>query len=451
MAAQSLPRRLFERAAPVAGSRPVIIGLLGMIAALVALAAAGVVSGAIPGAIVILGAGVVATARLGRRMPRSLAIVFLTAFVIRLGALGISLVVPLPDSDADSIVFQRRAEVLVDSSWGRVAADVLNLAPDPTHGAFSNTYSGVLASVYRITGSTNSILAGVLNVAAGTVIVAITALIAMRLGGERSALRAAWITAVFPALVLYSVVEMREALTVLALVAGCHFAVDWMRRDRWRSLVYATLWVLGGSLMHSGLIAALFALGVTALVRAMRAAGRSRRRALAAVAVVAAVGAFMAGSGVGLDKITGFSLQDVADLQALASRGNTAYLHGFVPGNYFDLVWQTPVRAVFFLFGPLALISPLRNPGYLLLIVDGLMYVALIALIARRWRTIRRSPGALLLAFMALCLIGMFAIGVSNFGTAFRHRQKIVALLIVLASLPRSGADAPTEVVEQPT
>jgi len=427
-----------------------LLGLLGVIAVLGVLAAVGLVSGAIPGAIVILASGVAATARIGRLLPRSLAVVLLAAFAIRLAAFGASLVVPLPDSKADSTVFQKRAEVLVDSSWGRVAGDLLNLSPNPEQGAFSNAYSGVLATVYKLTGSTNAVLAGILNVAAGTVIVAIVALIALRLGGERSALRAAWITAVFPSLVIYSVVEMREALTVLALVAGVYFAVDWIRRDRWLSLVYATLWIVAGSLMHSGLIAALFALGVAALVQTVRTAGRNRRRALAAVGVVAAVGALMAASGVGLDKITGFSVQAVADLQTIAARGNTAYLHGFVPGGYLDLVWQTPVRVLFFLFGPLVLISPLHNPGYLLLIVDGLAYLALTALIARRWRSILRSPGAVLLAFVALCLIGMFAVGVSNFGTAFRHRQKIVALLIVLASLPRIGATDPVETMEQP-
>jgi len=267
-------------------------------------------------------------------------------------------------------------------------------------------------------------------------------LIAGRLAGEGAALRAAWMAALFPALVLYSVVVMREAMTVLALIAGAHFAVDWWRRSRWWSLVAAAACLLVGSLLHSGVMAALLALGLVAGFRILRPTAHGLRATVGGLAVIALVIGLVVGTGVGLEKLTnasnGISVQTIADNQTLAARGNTAYLSGFVPKRWVDLVWQTPVRMVYFLYGPLVLLSPLRNIGYVLLLFDGLLYVAMSIAIARRWRTIRATPGAPLLAFMAICLIGIFAIGVSNFGTAFRHRQKIAALLIPLVALPRS-------------
>jgi hypothetical protein len=50
------------------------------------------------------------------------------------------------------------------------------------------------------------------------------------------------------------------------------------------------------------------------------------------------------------------------------------------------------------------------------------------------WRSVKQNRSALVLLIVMLALYLLFSLGVSNFGTAIRHRAKMSPLLLVIAA-----------------
>lgn len=118
-----------------------------------------------------------------------------------------------------------------------------------------------------------------------------------------------------------------------------------------------------------------------------------------------------------------------------AAKGGSAYLVGFTPNSILDLIIQSPVRMVYFLLAPFPWM--ISSPGQLLGLIDALLYLVLVFYSIRGLKYLKKYNNSAFWAvtLMLLIFIGSFAWGVSNFGTAIRHRQKIVGLIIAVSSL----------------
>ena len=117
-----------------------------------------------------------------------------------------------------------------------------------------------------------------------------------------------------------------------------------------------------------------------------------------------------------------------------ASRGRAAYLKGIVPHNKVDILWQTPIRSFYMLFSPFP--SKITDIQDITGVLDSFLYIFLFIFFFKSMWLIREKNKALILAFFLILVTfcGPFAWGTSNYGTAIRHRQKIVFLLIIGAS-----------------
>jgi len=115
--------------------------------------------------------------------------------------------------------------------------------------------------------------------------------------------------------------------------------------------------------------------------------------------------------------------------------GRGAYLAGYYPGSTVDIVLQTPVRVIYFLFMPF----PWKVSGLADFIgfIDVFLYAILIVYTAKAFRNLDKYGRFILLTILSVALVEIvvFAWGTSNFGTAIRHRQKVVCLLITMASI----------------
>lgn len=95
-------------------------------------------------------------------------------------------------------------------------------------------------------------------------------------------------------------------------------------------------------------------------------------------------------------------------------------------------MWQVPARLLYFLFSPFP--WDIRLPAHIIGYVDGAIYLALVALILANVGKIWRNPAARMVLLVFLVLLVSLALGTANFGTAIRHRAKLVLLLVVLAA-----------------
>jgi len=114
--------------------------------------------------------------------------------------------------------------------------------------------------------------------------------------------------------------------------------------------------------------------------------------------------------------------------------GRTHYLHGLVPESYFDLVWQTPVRVIFFMFTPFPWM--IENLSDALGFLDACIYLLLAFYsfkgIKKLFRTKKVETACIV--FLLFGIVAMYAWGVVNYGTAWRHRAKLAPFMIVIAS-----------------
>lgn len=338
-------------------------------------------------------------------------------------------VTPLPSSGEDDIFMEERG-------W-----EYAQLSLDDRLEVFatgSRLYSWCIGWLYSVTDRSHLMVIAI-NVVLGTVVVLLAGLLAQALWGARQARTAAWGTALFPMLMLVSAISLREVVVTAPLTGGVLLLVHWQRTQRMGTLVGALLLLLLASGFHSVVIFTFVGVMLLMMQHALAAAARGSGRALARVTVALVLAGLVAfvivQSGWGLDKfgsVEGISEERLAVAQEQVLGSRSSYLTSIPIDGPVDALVQLPLRLVFFLFAPFPWM--IRTPTDLFGLVDGAVYMALAVLCIRALRA--GSPGpvvrpVLVLGGIVLCV---FAIGVSNYGTAIRHRGKVAPLLVALAA-----------------
>jgi hypothetical protein len=305
------------------------------------------------------------------------------------------------------------------------------------------TYSWLIGALYYVT-DRSPLMAQFLSVFVGVCSVVAAWVLARDLWGERAARTAAWLVCVFPTLVLYSALTLREIYIVCLVLFGMVWVLRWARTD---SLV-AALFALGffgvaAFLFHGGMfIACLVFVGLvvmregrkwlSALVSGLR---------LPVVSSLILAGLALGSAGIVL---TGTSIPYLGQAHEMVSpqrwmyqiersaKGEASYPEWTEPDTPEDLTWAVPIRVAYFLFSPFPWDA--TRLSHLMGLLDSLFYMSLFGLLVANAKPILADPGARAVAAILCALILVYAVGSGNFGTAIRHRAKLAAILIVLAS-----------------
>jgi hypothetical protein len=197
----------------------------------------------------------------------------------------------------------------------------------------------------------------------------------------------------------------------------------------------------GAAAFHGGMaVGALAFLGLVWIDAVRRVANGLLRLRLAVfslgVVFLAAlpIGLVLSGQ-VALPKLGSLAAVDVETvlLHGKQSARDGAAYPGYVmatdPAEFFV---KAPLRVAYFLFGPFP--WDIRSPHQLIGLLDGILYIGLAWLIYRNRKAVWADPAAKWVLAIVLAIAVVFAFGVGNFGTALRHRGKILIALIVLAT-----------------
>ncbi|MDP1731602.1 MAG: glycosyltransferase family 39 protein [Devosia sp.] len=361
------------------------------------------------------------------------------AFIVRAAAaLYHFYVAPLPDGLLDAVKFERVA-------W-ESGSHGLSIALSGFPRDLSYFYSYLLGLVYSVTGRA-ALMAQSFGILAGTAGVALTWALANDLWGRTVARRAAWVAALFPTAIMYSALTMREPFVMLFLLLGLRGAVAWARSRRMLPAAGAMAGFAAAALFHTGLIAAV------AIFAALVLFGESRRLMkgwIPGLILAVCAGAIVVGAAAALlESADTISIGKFGTLTEAASperwlevtrnrtTGGAAYPEWTTPRSAADLIWAVPLRLVYFLFSPFP--WDVRTPAHLSGLLDSLLYAGLAWYMWKNRGRIWADPAARLVLLIVLPLLLAFAIGTGNFGTAMRHRSKLLPVLAVLAApaLPR--------------
>ena len=356
----------------------------------------------------------------------------LVALVLRLGiALFHVYIAPLPYSQRDALAFEQIGWNFAQSLQEGLPIEL------PTYGGF---YSAFIGFIYYIFGR-SSFLIQIINVFVGMLIVFNIYRIGSFLWGERFGQRAAWISTFFPTLILYAAIILRETFILYFLTLSLYYLLKWHDKGEIKFFIFSSLLILFGGILHNALTLGLLVHGYLILKRWFKEC-ILRRHAKCCIRVTASgllilviVGGVLM-TGVGLHQKFGniSTLDDIRNHQVHAARDRAIYLENLSLTKPIDIIWQLPIRIIYFLFTPFPwMASSLID---FIGIADVTFYMVLIIRAWKRHNNRFYARKVLPLTLMFLVLLVIFAMGCSNYGTALRHRVKIVPMLIIWAVAP---------------
>ncbi|WP_033845250.1 hypothetical protein, partial [Geobacillus thermoleovorans] len=371
----------------------------------------------------------------GLKKSKIILVILLVAFFLRAGlAFTHAFLIPLPDSQADAIMFERLG-------WEWANDSDRSIFSNFTTGAF--IYSWIISILYMFTDRSPLMIQGI-NVFLGTISVYLVWLITMKItnANKRVSGFAALIVALWPTLNLYSALTMREEWISFFTIIGIYYSVLWWEKNKIIYFLVSISSFLGSLSFHSGMVSFLVIYCCLILFRwfssFLQNKGNSFIRQSLLLMFMAGIIVFVLFTSFGLEKlgkIMNDGLEGLSDQQEIAARSRAAYLSNLTIQSPVDFVWMTPIRVLYFLFAPFPWM--ITNLVDVIGFVDSLMIMWLFYGIYKNKESIYKNKSALIILLFLIGGIIVFAIGTSNYGTAIRHRAKLVPLMAILASLKK--------------
>jgi len=356
----------------------------------------------------------------------------LLAFLLRLGlALFHAYVMPLPDSGADALVFERLGWETADA-WLRKGE-----APELS-GAY--LYSAWIGILYFLFGRI-PLVAQFTNVLLGTFIVYYTWKLAFLItDSRRAALISTLLTAVFPTLNLYSAITLRESFIAFFTVASVYCFFLWLEKGKLSQMIGAVVFLLPASALHGGMVfieivyVFFFSFYHPKKKRWVAFSLNSLIAMLLVVFIMVAFGDLITNK-LPQDMSMLFSPDYLGEITTRAARDRAAYLSGLAPTSLLSMLLQTPLRMIYFFYTPF--VWMVSTPADIVALFDALLYVFLSIYAVKGLAYLWRKDKVLFWAIVSILLVFLvvFAWGTSNYGTAIRHRQKIVWFLTIPAAI----------------
>lgn len=364
--------------------------------------------------------------------PKKARKILLLSFTIRILFIIIDqCIYPLPKSGpgSDAYMFESRG-------WLWSQNGITWLMKNFTSGA--HMYSWFIALVYSIFGR-NSFLIQFLNSLFGTFIVYNIYLIAKNIWSEKEGNISAWICAFFPTLIYFSVLPFREVPIVFLFTLGLFFFLKWVKESKIPYVFISQCFFALSMGLHTGMIWVI-TFPIFEVSYEIALALKTKNRSILvkktfAFLIVLFIFLIVFSTGFGFEKMpnnTSNVISSLEEEQENAARDRAAYLVGLSIQKNIDIIWQVPLRIIYFLFAPF--IWMVKIPIDLLGFFDAIFYIALSLLIIFSLKIIVKSKYVLILLVFLLGEIIIFALTTSNYGTALRHRAKFVYIMIALSS-----------------
>ncbi len=253
------------------------------------------------------------------------------------------------------------------------------------------------------------------------------------------------ITALLPNLAILSSIFLRESMVAMFVSFSIYFFVLWYCRKYERYFIIALLFVLPAAVFHSGTAGMLPGyLAIRLLFD--KNTGRIRVRftnVIAAAILAVSMGyLFINYSDILLSKLGNVdSLEDIANVSDRAGSSYAQYVGN--SSSIQNLLIYTFPRIVYFLYSPFP--WQWRGVNDLIAFFFSSLFYMVATWSMLRCLTDRNSKQRTVVAMFAI-LIGMivfiFGWGVSNAGTAARHREKLAILFAIMWALSSEGRTA---------
>jgi 4-amino-4-deoxy-L-arabinose transferase-like glycosyltransferase len=349
-------------------------------------------------------------------------------FVIIAGHYFIS----LPDSTADARSFELQAWQLGKEGFFSVISN-FNL--------LTHRFDWFIAIPYSLFGR-SLLMAKSFSLLFGMGSVLLGLKLASLLWNNSIARKVGWAIALFPSLILYSTLVMREVYISFFLLVALYGACDWVKTKNFKSIIITIAGFVGAGLFHGPMMigAMMFAVivGMDTIKKIFRLLIESRinLKTLTILLMLILSVYIYTSNKVRLTYMGSF--KETANIKNLirktksATHGKASWPEWTKIDSPIELLYKPLVRSIYFVFAPFP--WDIKKTAHLIGLFDACLYMYLVYLILYNIKNIWRDPRLRVILLILIAYIIVFGFGVGNFGTGIRHRSKFVIFFILLAA-----------------
>ena len=373
------------------------------------------------------------------RYYKSLATILYVALCVRLVVIFFgNYLGPLPDSMGDTGYFESKAWAWSqDGFFG-----VLSYYPSDKS---SLLMSWMHAFLYSLTGRSVILLQSV-SLLLGMGSVLLGSRLAHKIWSEKISIKVGWILALYPTLVLYSCLVLREAYVWFFLLVALYGIVCWSKDGGFKSLIIIFIGFVGATLFHGGMFVGGFVFLIILvsfyfikIIKSLKFLKISIN-SLTILSLLIITMFYL----VSLDSIPKLgSVERIFDFERLVTEissrniNRAAYPEWTIPKTSFELIYKAPIRIIYFIFSPF--LWDIKKFSHLLGFFDGIFYLMLFILFIKNFKSIWSNRSLRIIFIILASYLVTYGLGTGNFGTGIRHRTKfiIVAILMVAPWIPK--------------
>lgn len=371
---------------------------------------------------------------------KSLATILYIALCVRLITIYFgNFLVVLPDSWGDATKFERYAwEMSQDGFFA-----VFGQFPFAKSSYF---ISWILAFFYSLTdrsvimGQSLSLLFGMGSVLLGSRIASI-------LWGEKVAQKVGWILALYPTLVLYSSLILREAYVWFFLLVAIYGIVCWSKYPGFKTILIIFIGFSGATFFHGGMFVGGFIfLGILVLTSLSETVKRLNYLkisinsiAVLSLSIIAII--YLISFSDSIPKIGSikkiFNTEQIIHEISMRNTNRAAFPEWTIPKNTFELVYKAPIRVIYFTLSPFP--WDIKKAAHLFGLFDGMFHIMLLILFIKNFKSIWSDRTLRIIFIILASYLIVYGLASGNFGTGLRHRTKfiIVSILMVAPWIPK--------------
>ena len=360
--------------------------------------------------------------------------ILLIALIVRVLVLLIGhYFVALPDSTADAISFEATA-------WSLAQFGFLNVL-DGYVGPDAKFISWLIAIPYSLFGR-SILMAKSISLLFGMGSVFLGWKLAKMIWDKRIANRVGWVIALFPSLILYSALIMRESYIVFFLIVALCGVVIWVKNNNYKSLVFVALGFTGATFFHgalmTGALTFIVIVGILSFIKLYKLliSNRINIKIFIFFLIFITISSLYISGKIYVPYLGSF--KDTTNIKSLlkktdgATRGVASYPEWTKARSFEELLYKGIIRSLYFVFSPFP--WDIQKPAHLIGMIDSFLYMYLSYLIFQNRKIIWKDPVLRIILIILLSYIIVFGVGVGNFGTGIRHRSKFVIMFILLAA-----------------
>lgn len=353
--------------------------------------------------------------------------ILIIAFVLRM----LMAIIYSITSDADPDRYAAIANEFVEM-------DLLTFLNSIPKGAYF--YSWLVAIVWKIIG-TNLIVIRLLNALISFLCCLLAYRFSLNFYSEKTSKKILIFIALFPALIRFSSpFASRETIFILFLLLTIISFYKFYIGSQKRYLISGIITFLIGLILHTSMIAFLLLPLFIIIDKCKTKKGFIQSILLSVIVVL--VTFFLIKENIGLEKFylenSGIDIDKINWIQNSSARGRAAYLVNIQINSLSSLLIFLPIKILFFLYAPF--IWMVRASVDLLGLIDGILYLIITLAIIKSYifkmrKELRKRKFLYFMLIIIFLMIIMFSIGTSNYGTALRHRAKLIIPLTILSGL----------------